>query len=108
MPFTVETATLASRNSHAEGKRVQRPHPLEQVCDMQAMLLKDVLNPELEPRQRAQCACAWEKLEDRKRILKGIGAPKPVDTSKGTKSKHHDTGPIESVETPVKPNTEST
>jgi hypothetical protein len=44
---------------------------------MQQMLLADALKPETPPRERAQVACAWEKLEERKRILRM--RPKPKD-----------------------------
>ncbi len=99
MAFTTLTPSQAAANSHKPENRKPRAHPLAMLVDMQDMLMKDVLDPETEPRERAQCACAWEKLEDRKRILKGIGAPKPVDTMKGSRTRKSDSGPLESLPT---------
>lgn len=48
---------------------------------MQQVLLTDALNPETPPRERAQVACAWERLEERKRILRMRPKPKDVDVS---------------------------
>jgi hypothetical protein len=105
MPFDSLTGQQAAADSHKPENRIPRSHPLAIIVDIQAALLKDVLNPETEPRERAQCACAWEKLEDRKRILKGIGAPKPVDTqAKRRQGQSHSVGPVESMEeAPAKP-----
>jgi len=107
MPFDTLTAKQACAESHLPQNRKPRSHPLAQIVDMQDQLLRAVLDPETEPQKKAQCACAWEKLEDRKRILKGIGAPKPVDTTRGAKSKSKQTqAPMEWIEpepTAVKP-----
>jgi hypothetical protein len=46
---------------------------------MQRVLLADALKPETPPRERAQVACAWEKLEERKRILRMRPKPKDID-----------------------------
>jgi hypothetical protein len=43
------------------------------------MLLADALKPETPPRERAQVACAWERLEERKRILRMKPKPKDMD-----------------------------
>lgn len=48
---------------------------------LQQMLMKDALNPETPARERAQVACAWEKLEERKRILRMKPKPKDVVAS---------------------------
>ena len=54
--------------------------PYLQAVQMQSFLLEDAINPTTKPSDRAQVARAWDVLEDRKRVLKGKGAPKPVDT----------------------------
>jgi hypothetical protein len=46
------------------------------------MLLNDALAPKTPPNMRAQVACAWEKLEERKRILKMKPKPRDLDTTK--------------------------
>lgn len=50
------------------------------------LLLVDVKSPETEPDMRARVATAysqvlkgWDAMEDRKRILRGRGVPKPVE-----------------------------
>jgi len=98
MPFDTLTAKQAAADSHLPENRKPRSHPLAQIVDMQDQLLKAVLDPETEPQKKAQCACAWEKLEDRKRILKGIALPKPVDTTKLSKSKQTHAAPMEYIE----------
>jgi len=54
---------------------------------MQRALFADALNPKTEPRQRAQVACAWERLEERKRILRMKPKPKDVDIAKAKEEK---------------------
>jgi hypothetical protein len=51
--------------------------------NMQKALADAVLDPKSEPHQKACCASAWERLEDRKRILRGRPLPgvlKPAST----------------------------
>ncbi len=48
---------------------------------MQWALLLDVLNLKTEPRQRTQVAHAWERLKERKRILRMKPKPKDVDVA---------------------------
>ncbi len=97
MPFDTLTAKQACAESHLPENRKPRSHPLAQIVDMQDQLLKAVLDPDTEPQKKAQCACAWEKLEDRKRILKGIGAPKPVDTQSKKGKQSSTSGPLEPI-----------
>ena len=49
---------------------------------MQRVLLADALKPETPPRERAQVACAWERLEERKRILRMKPKPKDVEVER--------------------------
>lgn len=53
--------------------------PYRQAVQLQRLLVKLIENPETKPRDAASCACAWERLEERKRILKM--RPKPRDLS---------------------------
>jgi hypothetical protein len=68
---------------------------------LQHALFKDAMNPKTPARERAQVACAWERLEERKRILRMKPKPKDLDVSDGAKSKRRAvgvgqwTGPVE-------------
>lgn len=53
-----------------------------QCCQIQKLLMADMQNGVTTPAQRASLAKAWDTIEDRKRILKGKGQPKPVDAEK--------------------------
>lgn len=53
---------------------------MQQILDMQDILYRDCHDPNVPAGYRAQCARAWDVLEERKRILRGIPAPRPVDT----------------------------
>ncbi len=72
MPFDSTTAAIA-------GKLAKERSPYQQAVELQRQLLVDALSPETSPVARAQVARAWDVLEDRKRVLKGKGAPKQVD-----------------------------
>jgi len=72
---------------------------LSQAVAMQQMLLADALKPETPPRERAQVACAWEKLEERKRILRMRPKPRDIDTTK-TRRKSALTGSTGPIEVP--------
>ena len=56
-------------------RRFGRQTAKTQLLDMQAVLLADVLNPRTKPTDRAQCARAYDVLEERLRILKGKPLP---------------------------------
>lgn len=61
---------------------------LTQLLEMQSVLHADSINLELDPKSRAACACAWDKLEERKRILRNRPLPgslKPEAKSKASK-----------------------
>jgi hypothetical protein len=69
--FTSESASVARK----QGARRRPAHALRQLCDMQDVLFSDATNIELTAKDRAACACAWDKLEERKRILRGKPLP---------------------------------
>ena len=64
-------------------KLAMRHGPIyHQCCEIQRLLMADMKNTATTPTQRASLAKAWDTMEDRKRILKGKGEPKPVDATK--------------------------
>jgi hypothetical protein len=67
--------------------RPKRAKAFTQILEMQDMLRRDALKPETPPRERAQVACAWERLEERKRILRMKPKLKDVDTTLAEKRK---------------------
>jgi len=62
--------------------------------------MQAVLDEETPPREAAQCACAWDKLEARKAVLQG----RPANTSQSIrsdpvkKSKQPQAAPMEYIE----------
>ncbi len=67
-----------TRLTHGE----QNISPLAQLRRMQRIIYTDCLAPETDKRERAQLALAWERLEERKRVMCGIPLPKPVDVAR--------------------------
>lgn len=63
---------------------MRKTKALTQLYAMQDVLNTSVLDPATPIRERAQCACAWERLEERKRILRG----RPLPGSLRPKPKH--------------------
>jgi hypothetical protein len=63
--FTPSTASAQAKSRRRQGKRAR----LTQLRDMQDVLFADAMNPEATPKDRATSACAWDKLEERIRIL---------------------------------------
>jgi len=57
--------TLTSRITH-----VCKLGSYRQVCEIQRLLMRDMLSPATEPADRSACARAFDLLEERKRILK--------------------------------------
>jgi hypothetical protein len=51
------------------------PNPLKQILAMQANLYRIAIDTNLDPKHCAQASLAWERLEERKRILKGRPMP---------------------------------
>lgn len=62
------------------------PHALSQIIAMQANLYRIAVDSSLEPKECAQAALAWERLEERKRILRG--KPMPGSLRPEPKAKH--------------------
>ncbi len=70
-------AAWRTANRYTDNRRLSI---LSQLVAIQDMLMADILNPETSARERAQCACAWERIEDRKRIHRMKPKPRDVDT----------------------------
>jgi len=49
-----------------------------QALELQAILMDDARNEQTTAAARAQAARAWVDLEQQKRVILGLGAPKPV------------------------------
>lgn len=58
--------------------------PLAQVKQMQRVLYRRTQVEGVDNRELAQLACAWERLEERKRVMCGKPAPKPIDVQPRT------------------------
>lgn len=70
--------TLSSADAAALARRRQRngrPRPRSQILRMQACLLDSATDTEVPPHIRAQCARAWDVLEERLRIIAGKPLP---------------------------------
>ncbi len=94
MPFTSATASVAGEKSGL----IRRASPKSHIEKMQEKLMAFVLDDETEPQKAAQCACAWEKLEERKRILNGDPLPGSLRPEAVKKSRQSSTsGPLESI-----------
>ena len=92
--FSPQNAAEFAARSHIARQR----KPVQMLNEMQDQLMQAVLDPETEPREKAQCACAWDKLEARKAVLCG----KPANTSQSiretpAKRKPDPGGPLEQV-----------
>ena len=73
------------------------------AVEMQRVLKADVLDPTADRRERAQAALAWERLEERKRILKMRGLPKSIDTTKQVRGRRSVQAPAISEPTETGP-----
>lgn len=67
--------------------------PLVQLKRMQRVLFKRTQSPDIEDKVLPAFACAWERLEERKRVLTMTPAPKPVEVKQKRRSSA-DAGPI--------------
>jgi len=76
--FTVENASSLGAQGAAKRLELDRPRPLAQAIWMQDKIRAAVNDKATTPSALAQLARAWDVLEERKAILRGIGAPKPV------------------------------
>jgi hypothetical protein len=71
-------STLTSTQAQAMARsrrRFGRQTAKTQLLDMQAVLLRCVLDPDTKPSDAAQCARAFDVLEERIRILRGKPLP---------------------------------
>ncbi len=59
----------------AKAFRHGKPAKRSQILAMQRELLNQVMSPTVDPARKAQCATAYERLEERLRILKGDPLP---------------------------------
>lgn len=53
----------------AKRRTFGRRNPRKTILELQELLLKDMRKPKLSPAIRAKCAIAFDKLEDRLRVL---------------------------------------
>ena len=53
--------------------------PLAQLRRLQRVLFRAATTDQVDNREAAQLALAWERLEERKRVLTMRPAPKPID-----------------------------
>lgn len=107
--FDVE-AVLNMPTDTAERLKGLRNRPrhssaFQDAVEIQRILKEDALDPAADRRERAYSALAWERLEERKRILKNRGLPKAVDVSKlGKRARGKASIPADPVEPgPVEP-----
>jgi hypothetical protein len=79
----------------AKRKGNNRPKPRSQVIRMQASLLLSATDPNVQPHIRAQCARAWDVLEERLRIIDGKPLPGQLrpDLVQATASRSKRLGP---------------
>lgn len=80
-----KTLPMPDLAEHGVERGVDNISPLAQVRRMQRVLYERSQKPGIDNRELAQLACAWERLEERKRVMVGKPAPKPIDTTAGRK-----------------------
>ena len=56
--------------------------PLMEARDMQRLIYRRTKVPGVDNRELAQLALAWERLEERRRVMRNRPAPKPVDVTR--------------------------
>jgi hypothetical protein len=76
--------------------------PLAQLKRMQRVLFQMSQDPDVDRREAAQVALAWERLEERKRIMVGKPAPKAVDMGYGRTRKRQGAA-VQPLDVPTKP-----
>ena|SRR6266550_2521846 len=81
-PMPILAGTEAARSRAQAGGKAKHHSPLIQIIEMQDILRRGLSDPDTPLREAAQAACAWDKLEARKAILRG----KPANTSQSIKS----------------------
>lgn len=62
--------------------RPVRSRPMTQLLDFQDLMYDAAQEDGIDKRELAQLACAWERLEERKRVMRGRPAPKPLEVDK--------------------------
>lgn len=75
--ITPQNAAEFARRSHEPNCRDSAPNVMKNLLEMQQRLKTLTMDTKTTAREAAQCACAWDKLEARKAILKG----RPANTS---------------------------
>lgn len=73
MGMTCHTSSMTHQQVAIRNRMVTEPYRV--AVEMQRLLADDVRSPDTRPSDRAKCVLAWDKLEDRKRILKGKPLP---------------------------------
>lgn len=69
--LTTEQARALAAMRRTKGKR----NPRKTIIEVQSLLLNDIRNKRTSPAVRAKCAIAFDKLEDRLRVLAGKPMP---------------------------------
>lgn len=59
--------------------RPRTPKAFTQAVVLQKLLMNDALSKKINPKDRALLVAAWDKLEERKRILRNKPLLKPID-----------------------------
>ena len=63
------------------------PRAYHEVLELQRLLMAQARDPKMSARTLSLVACAWERLEERKRIMRMRPKPKDVDVGTGRKVK---------------------
>jgi hypothetical protein len=77
------------------GKR-KPPGPIKTAQEIQDFLLRHIRNEKLDAKSCASCACAWDKMAERIRILKM--EPKPRDMEVKPKASRRRGAPIATLD----------
>jgi hypothetical protein len=91
-PFAMPDPVAAGKASgHA-----RKSGPILQILAMQAKLFARVVDEQTDPKEAASCACAWQKLEAQKLILKGKPLPGSLrPTAAPKRAKRSAASPVE-------------
>lgn len=71
----------------AKANAAKGPSALTQIVELQAKLRAACLDPNTSPAALAQCARAWEVLEERRRIIRMKPKPRDLDVSDSVRSR---------------------
>jgi hypothetical protein len=113
--MVAELPQVESQSSQAKGRMfttderrrgqataaVSRQSPVTKIVKMQEVLMRRILNATEDSRDVASCACAWDKLEERRREALGKArlAPVKVDGKSKSSSREDRLGRVEPVPT---------